>query len=122
MVIHVALDVIGHIAKAQLELIDATLLDSGCRDFPDGYHGFWPKDLYEINEHFGGKSQLLDMLDTLHASDIKVMLDIVPNHMGYTQPMEDFSSLAAPFNDSKSVSARARACLHGLTMVQPCSS
>jgi glycosidase len=41
-----------------------------------------------------------EMLDKLHEADVMVMLDIVPNHMGYIQPADDFSTLV-PFNDSK---------------------
>jgi 1,4-alpha-glucan branching enzyme len=40
-----------------------------------------------------------DMLDKLHEAGLMVMLDIVPNHMGYVQPADDYSALV-PFNES----------------------
>jgi hypothetical protein len=69
------------------------------RDYTDGYHGFWPKNIYNINEHFGGKEQLRAMLDAVHKAGMLAMLDIVPNHMGYPEG-DDYSQLV-PFNESR---------------------
>lgn len=69
------------------------------RDYTDGYHGFWPKNIYNINEHFGGKEQLRAMLDAVHKAGMLAMLDIVPNHMGYPDG-DDYSQLV-PFNESR---------------------
>lgn len=41
------------------------------------YHGYWPKNFYELNEHFGNDADMKAMVDALHAADISVMLDTV---------------------------------------------
>lgn len=48
----------------------------------DGYHGYWAQDLTEPNPHFGDLSALRSMVSTAHAKGMKVILDIVTNHMG----------------------------------------
>lgn len=48
----------------------------------DGYHGYWAQDLYQLNEHFGDLPALRSMIAKLHDAGIKVVLDIVCNHMG----------------------------------------
>jgi len=48
----------------------------------DGYHGYWPADLTRTNAHFGSLDDLRDLVRRAHAMGIKVIVDIVPNHMG----------------------------------------
>lgn len=48
----------------------------------DGYHGYWAQDLDEANMHFGDIPALRHMVDAAHQRNIKVILDIVTNHMG----------------------------------------
>jgi glycosidase len=48
----------------------------------DGYHGYWAQDLGHVNPHFGTLEDLRRMVDALHAHHIKVILDIVTNHLG----------------------------------------
>jgi len=47
-----------------------------------GYHGYWTRSLYEVNEHFGGAKELKKMMDAAHARGIAVMFDSVLNHFG----------------------------------------
>lgn len=47
-----------------------------------GYHGYWQQDLTATNPHFGNVNDLRAMVDTLHANGIKVIVDIVTNHIG----------------------------------------
>lgn len=44
------------------------------------YHGYFTKDFAAPNEHFGTLTDLQDLIDTAHAADIKMILDVVPNH------------------------------------------
>ncbi len=46
-----------------------------------GYHGYWTQDFTATNPHFGDLNTLRAMVDTLHAHGIKVILDIVTNHI-----------------------------------------
>ena len=41
-----------------------------------GYHGYWPKNLYGINPHFGTSSDLKRLVTECHQRDIWVMLDV----------------------------------------------
>lgn len=45
-----------------------------------GYHGYFTHDYYSPNPHFGSLAKLQELVSTAHASGIKVILDVVPNH------------------------------------------
>lgn len=47
-----------------------------------GYHGYWTQDYLSVNPHFGDLAKLREMVQILHDNDIKVILDIVANHVG----------------------------------------
>lgn len=46
------------------------------------FHGYWAADLGAVNPHFGDRASLQAMVGALHAAGIKVILDVVTNHMG----------------------------------------
>lgn len=46
------------------------------------YHGYWTQDFENVNPHFGDLAKLREMVATLHDHNIKVVLDIVVNHVG----------------------------------------
>ncbi len=48
----------------------------------DGYHGYWAQDLTQVNPYFGDLPSLRSMVTAAHARGMKVILDIVCNHMG----------------------------------------
>ncbi len=47
-----------------------------------GYHGYWTQDFLRVNPHFGDMAALQNMVDRMHDNGIKVILDIVVNHIG----------------------------------------
>lgn len=61
-----------------------------------GYHGYWAQDLFKINPHFGTAADLKALVAACHARGVWVMLDVVANHMGYTN---DLSTLQ-PFDNA----------------------
>ncbi|ASA24014.1 carbohydrate binding domain-containing protein [Paenibacillus donghaensis] len=69
------------------------------------YHGYNVKNPNAANPYFGTKEKLKELVDSAHALGIKVIIDIVPNHIGDymlgTQAFYDIPSLqpAAPFNN-----------------------
>lgn len=69
------------------------------------YHGYNVKDPNAANPYFGTKEKLKELVDTAHSYGIKVVIDVVPNHVGDymlgTQAYYDIPSLqpAAPFNN-----------------------
>jgi glycosidase len=46
------------------------------------YHGYWTQDFTAPNPHFGDIAKLREMVDACHRRGIKVVLDIVTNHVG----------------------------------------
>ena len=48
----------------------------------DGYHGYWAQDFEATNPHFGDIVALRRLVDAAHARDMKVIIDIVANHVG----------------------------------------
>lgn len=52
--------------------------------FPDwGYHGYWADDFYKVDPRFGTESELRRLVEDCHSRGIKVLLDVVYNHVGY---------------------------------------
>jgi alpha-amylase len=47
-----------------------------------GYHGYWQSNLHELNPHMGDLATLRTLTATAHDRGMKVVLDIVCNHMG----------------------------------------
>jgi alpha-amylase len=48
----------------------------------DGYHGYWSQDLTQVNPHFGDLPALRHLVAAAHERDMKVILDLVTNHVG----------------------------------------
>lgn len=48
----------------------------------DAYHGYWAQNLDRLNPHFGDLATLRRLVAECHARDMKVILDIVTNHLG----------------------------------------
>jgi alpha-amylase len=48
----------------------------------DGYHGYWAQDLTETNPHFGNIQSLRRFVKRAHDNGLRVVVDIVTNHMG----------------------------------------
>ena len=52
--------------------------------FPDwGYHGYWADDFTRLDSRFGSEEDLEALVDDAHRRGIKVLLDVVYNHVGY---------------------------------------
>ena len=52
--------------------------------FPDwAYHGYWADDFTRLDPRFGGEADLKALVDRCHARGIRVLLDVVYNHVGY---------------------------------------
>lgn len=51
-----------------------------------GYHGYWFKDYYKIDEHLGTMAKMQELVAQAHQRGIKVLLDVVVNHVDYDHP------------------------------------
>jgi glycosidase len=47
-----------------------------------GYHGYWTQHFQATNPHFGDMVKLRQLVEEAHRRDMKVILDIVTNHIG----------------------------------------
>lgn len=52
----------------------------------EGYHGYWPVDSRGVDPRIGGEAALHELIAEAHARGIRVLLDIVPNHVYETNP------------------------------------
>jgi hypothetical protein len=51
------------------------------------FHGYWSWDLSTIEPRFGDEALLARLSDELHARDMKLVLDLVLNHVGPDAPL-----------------------------------
>jgi glycosidase len=50
------------------------------------YHGYGATDLYAVEDHFGTLQEFQRLVDAAHQQGIKILLDMVPNHVGPRHP------------------------------------
>jgi glycosidase len=55
-------------------------------DTPDSYHGYAATDLYAVDAHFGTLEDYQHLSDALHDRQMKLVIDLVPNHIGVGHP------------------------------------
>ena len=55
----------------------------------EAYHGYWPYDFFKIDERFGTEKELISLRESMRKRNIKLLLDMVVNHMGYDAPFVD---------------------------------
>jgi glycosidase len=53
------------------------------------YHGYGATDLYAVEKHLGTLADYSSLVKAAHDQGMKVLLDIVPNHVGPTNPWVD---------------------------------
>jgi len=53
------------------------------------YHGYWLADPWRVEPTFGTEADLRELSDALHARGIKLVLDFVANHVGYSAPVTE---------------------------------
>ncbi|MBI1939364.1 MAG: alpha-glucosidase C-terminal domain-containing protein [Ignavibacteriales bacterium] len=66
-----------------------------------GYHGYWPVNSFDTEEKFGTLDKLKELVNTAHKRGIKILLDVVANHVHEQHPLfkehpEWFGSLTLP--------------------------
>lgn len=60
-----------------------------------GYHGYWGRNLYKLNDNFGSQQDFIDFVSACHSRGIWVMVDVVANHMGN---LDENFGVNTPFN------------------------
>jgi alpha-amylase len=56
------------------------------RQITGGYHGYWTLDPYSIDPHLGDMAKLHELVRKAHEKSLKIVLDVVPNHLGTGHP------------------------------------
>lgn len=51
-----------------------------------GYHGYWVRDHYEVEPRQGNLDDVKKLVSEAHKRGMKVVLDVVLNHVGYDHP------------------------------------
>ncbi len=74
--------------------------------YGQAYHGYWPQDIFVVNEHFGTADDLHVLSDELHKRGMYFMVDVVINDMGFATNGKDPAnsidySAFHPFNDQR---------------------
>ena len=52
-----------------------------------GYHGYWPVSLQQIDNRFGTKSDMQELISEAHKQNINVILDYVAHHVHQEHPL-----------------------------------
>lgn len=52
----------------------------------EAYHGYWPYDFFKIDERFGTEKELISLRNSMKKKNMKLLLDMVVNHVGYDAP------------------------------------
>lgn len=50
--------------------------------FHETYHGYGIQDFLQVDEHFGTRDDLRELVDAAHQAGIRIILDIILNHTG----------------------------------------
>ncbi|GAA5168160.1 alpha-amylase family glycosyl hydrolase [Ornithinimicrobium tianjinense] len=67
--------------------LDDAYLENG--NYYNGYHGFWAKDYFVPDEHWGSWADFDALVEAAHAHGIKVIIDFAPNHTNHVDSVEN---------------------------------
>lgn len=70
---------------APYEQIHGAVCGDGFKHY--AYHGYYPLDFTKIDENMGTEEEVKEFVDTAHEHGIRVIMDIVMNHVGYADPV-----------------------------------
>lgn len=86
---------------APYEQIHGGLCGDGFKSY--AYHGYWTLDFSNMDANMGTEADMKEFVDTAHEHGIRVVVDIVMNHVGYvdayTADEYGFGSLASNWKD-----------------------
>lgn len=77
---------------------DAIWISPIIDNYDGGYHGYWGRSIYGLNQNFGSEDDFVSFVSACHERNIWVMVDVVGNHMGNTN--QDYGQ-NNPFNSGE---------------------
>jgi len=79
----------GYFSKLGVDAIWMTPVVEQVRGFTDegtgktyAYHGYWARDWTRLDPNFGTEAEFKELVETAHAHGIRILMDIVMNHIG----------------------------------------
>lgn len=86
---------------APYEQIHGAMSGAGFKSY--AYHGYWTLDFSQMDKNMGTEEDLKTFVDTAHKHGIRVVMDVVMNHVGYPDPYTaneyGFGSLASNWEE-----------------------
>ena len=70
---------------APYEQIHGAVCGDGFKHY--AYHGYYPLDFSNMDANMGTEEEMKKFVDTAHEHGIRVVLDVVMNHVGYADPV-----------------------------------
>lgn len=77
------------------------------------HHGYWTENFYRIDPRFGSEADLKALVERAHGLGMKVILDVVYNHVGYDADFVDSHGHWVRWGEQCGVDAVTQ-CLSGL--------
>lgn len=78
------------------------------------HHGYWAEDLGQVDPRYGTEADLKALVDGAHDRGMKVILDVVYNHLGYGMEHDPTFAEWLRYGDECSGSDPIISCLAGL--------
>lgn len=88
----------NHLDYIQSMGFDAIWISPIIDNYDRGYHGYWGRNFYTLNTHFGTEADFVNFVTACHEKNIWVMVDVVANHAGNTNQVYTSN---IPFNSSE---------------------
>lgn len=80
-------------------------MDITMADGRTGYHGYWTKSFEKIDEHLGTLADFENLIEAVHDRDMKLMVDVVLNHAGYSMNGKVKSDWTGTFPNASEIGA-----------------
>lgn len=78
---------------------------------PNGFHGYWIEDHYEVEAQFGTIEDMKKLVSEAHAKKLKVTLELVTNYVSESHPYAQDEAYADWFTDVQATAGDATAWL-----------
>ncbi|KAJ3099881.1 hypothetical protein HDU97_002710 [Phlyctochytrium planicorne] len=99
---------------------DAIWISPVVQNDPEGYHGYFAQNLYQVNPKFGTADELKELIAQAHARDIYIMVDVVANHLGGHNITSYSQFPNYPFNETSSFHSFCNIDYNNQTSVEKC--
>lgn len=74
---------------------------------PEGYHGYWIEDFFQVEDEFGSIEDLQELVEEAHKREMKVFLELVTNYVAKSSPLVQDEKKSDWFTDIKATPAEA---------------